>query len=175
MNTIYSVKGGNIGNGKLSKLELKFFEFITSKEFLDTVKVGDSLSEKVLKVKFGNWNKEKMSVNVSTLINEKICRKVAFAFVNGVKDGTIKSNVIPVISVNKVHGNFSVDFKNVLTMDSEYSEKELTVKTGSKAKTAFEFLTNYLSKESVQLEIENTDGKNDKLNAIITILESMKD
>ena len=168
---IYSVKGGNFG--KLNNLENKVFEFMTSDEFLKVVKVGDSLSEKQLKKQFASWNKDRMTVNVATLINERNCRKIALMFVYGVKTGQIESKVIPVVSSNETHGNFAIDFKSIETIDSEYTEKELTIK-GKKEKTVFEFLESYLSKESVQIAIDMTEGKNDKINAIISILEELK-
>ena len=172
INSIYSVKGLNVS--KLNKLETKVYEFITSSEFMATVKNGDSLSEKKLKNQFSAWNKEKLTVNVNSIVNEKTCRKVCLFIVSMIKSGLLKSSVIPCVHINKTHGNFSIDFICVNKINENYTEKELTEKQ-KKIVTVFDFLTNYLSKESTITEIENTENRNDKIDAIVSILETLKD
>ena len=171
-NTIYSVKGLNVS--KLNKLEIKVYEFITSSEFITSVKNGDSLSEKKLKSQFSSWNKEKLTVNVNSIVNEKTCRKVCLFIVSLVKNGILKSSVIPCVHINKPHGNFSIDFVDCKKLSENYTDKELTEKQ-KKIVTVFDFLTNYLSKESTITEIENTENRNDKIDAIVSILETLKD
>lgn len=168
-NTIYSVVGKT--GDKMNKLEGKLFEFLTSDSFLKAVKIGDSLSEKKVKGQFAKWNKDKMTVNVNTLLAEKNVLKIAKVVATAIKEGSYTVDCIPVVHINKAHGNYSIDFVNVSEYDAYYSEKKATEKA---KKTVFEFLESYLKKDSTKEAIENTDGKNDKIDAIISILEELK-
>ena len=171
-NTIYSVKAsGNIST--LGKLEVKIYEFFTSKEFLSVVKVGDSYSEKKLKNQFASWNDEKMTVALNSIVNEKHCKNVCRFFASQVKSGLLKSSVIPTLHENKAHGNFSIDFVDASTLSTEYSDKELTEKKKTE-KDALTFVMEYLSKEKTQEKITLDDARNDKINAIVALLETLK-
>lgn len=171
--TIYTVKSsGSLGS--LNTLENSLFEFITSKEFLSTVKVGDTLSEKQLKKQFAKWNNEKMTVNCSSLLNEKNCRNVCKYFASSIQSGSISSSVIGKVTVNQAHGNFAIDFVSSDTLNDEFTSKELEKKT-SKVKTPLEFVMDYLSKEKNQNAIASDDTRADKINAIIDILNALKD
>lgn len=164
-NTVYSVKGSN-GIGKLNKTEVAIYEFMTSTEFLAVVQIGDSLSEKKLKNQFAKWNDEKMTVNVNSIVTEKTCRNVSKFFVANVKNGTLASSVIPVVSENRAHGTFSIDFKSVETLSNEYTDKELTEKKSKASKSAVEFILNYLNKHSEELSDEDIETIKNSLNAI---------
>lgn len=154
--TIYSVKGSN-GIGNLSTVEKSIYEFMTSTEFLSVVKIGDSLSEKKLKNQFSKWNDEKMTVNVNSLISEKHCRNVSKFFCSNVKNGILASSVIPVVSENRAHGTFSIDFKSVETLKSEYTEKELSERKKTEAKKPVDFILSYLKKHSKEIGDEDIE------------------
>lgn len=171
--TIFTVKSsGTLGT--LNTLENSLFEFITSKEFLSTVKVGDTLSEKQLKKQFAKWNTEKNTVNCSTLLNEKNCRNVVKVFASMVKSGTLTSSVIAKVTINQLHGNYAIDFVSSDTLNDEFTTKELEKKT-PKTKTPLEFVMDYLSKEKNQNAIAIDSEKNTKIDAIVSLLETLKD
>lgn len=171
--TIYTVKSsGSLGT--LNTLENGLLEFISSDEFLSTVKVGDTLSEKQLKKQFAKWNNEKMTVNCSTILNEKNCRNVCKEFASRVQSGIISSCVIGKVTINQLHGNYAIDFVSSDTLNDEFTSKELTKKTVAK-KTPLEFIFDYLSKENNQNAIASDDNKADKINSIIALLEGLKD
>lgn len=170
MEKLYTVIGS--ASGKANKLEQKLIDFIFSDAFLNTVKVGDSLSEKKMRIQFTAWNKEKLTVNVNTIINAKNLLKVAKLLAKDIHDGLVTVDCIPVVHINKAHGNCSIDFVSASEYENYYTEKETKPKA---KKDVFEYLTDYLSKEDNQSMIASTDGKNEKLDAIIAILESLKD
>ncbi len=170
--TIYTVKGGSIS--KLNKLENAIYTFFTSKEFNDVVKVGDSYSEKKLKVQFSKWNDKKMTVNLNSLVTEKNCRKVCLAIASDIKSGSLTGfSVIPTLHENKAHGNFSIDFVSVDTLENEYTNNELTEKKTAE-KDALTFIMEFLSKEKTQEKIILDDSRNDKIEAIKSILDTLK-
>ena len=151
-NTIYTVKGGK--TAKLSKLENSVYEFFTSDEFLDVVKVGDSYSEKKLKNQFASWNDENLTVAVSTLLNEKNVRRVCLAIASDIKNGLLTGlSVVPTIHVNKADGTFSVDFVDVENLDAEYSAKELTP-TERPSVDPTEFVINYITKHADSIDMD---------------------
>ena len=151
-NSIYSVKAAN-GISKLNKLEVSIYEFFTSREFLSTVKVGDSYSEKKLKNQFAKWNDEKMIVTLNSLVNEKNCKTVCRYFALQVKDGFLDSLVIPVLHENKEHGNFSIDFVSSNALLNEYTENELTLKDVKKVNPT-DFIINYLNKHQEEIDLK---------------------
>ena len=170
MDKIFTVIGST-GN-KANKLEQKLIDFIFSGAFLNTVKIGDSLSEKKMRIQFTAWNKEKLTVNVNSIINAKNLLKVAKLLAKDIHDGLVDVDCIPVVHINRAHGNCSIDFVASADYDAYYTEKETKPKA---KKDVFEYLTDYLSKEDNQIAIESTDGKNEKIDAIIAILASLKD
>ena len=159
--TIYGVKG-NGGISKLNKLEVSIYEFFTSKEFLSVVQVGDSYSEKKLKTQFAKWNNEKMTVSLNSLVNEKNCKTVCKFFASQVKEGLIKSSVIPVLHENKAHGNFSIDFVDSSMLGNEYTDKELKP-VERKVVNATEFIINYMNKHKEEIQLEEIQSAIDLL------------
>lgn len=160
-NTIYTVKAGN-GISKLNKLEISVYEFFTNTEFLSVVQVGDSYSEKKLKTQFAKWNNDKMTVSLNSLVNEKNCKTVCKFFASQVKDGMLKSSVIPVLHENKAHGNFSIDFVDSSTLEKEYTDKELKP-IEKKTVDPTEFIITYMNKHREEIHIEDIQNAIDLL------------
>ena len=164
-NSIYTVK--NLKVGKLSKFEKTIYDILTARNS----EIGDSISEKKLKSEFAKWNSEKMTVNVNTLINEKIAKKICLFFAMEVKNGTKKSPFIYQVRVNKAHGNFSLDVISSSVLNEEFTDKELSVKESIPI-DVFEFLQKYINKNAEA--ITASDNCNDKINSIVAILEALK-
>lgn len=160
-NKIYTVKANN-GISKLNKLEISIYEFFTSKEFLSVVNVGDSYSEKKLKIQFSKWNDEKMTVALNSLVTEKHCKTVCKFFASQVHEGLLKTTVIPVLHENKAHGNFSIDFVDATTIGNEYSDKELKP-IEKKSVDATKFIIDYMNKHKDELKLQDIQNAIDML------------
>lgn len=139
--------------GTLKGLEEKLYEFLTAKEFLQTVKVGDSYSEKKLKKQFIVLNDKKKSVDVSTIVNVKNAREVCKFIVNQFIDKKLELSCIPTVNYNDEHHNFSIDFVSADGIDKIYSKKELTVKDKINVNPT-EFIIKYIKKNEEIIDFE---------------------
>ena len=123
---------------------------------------------------FAQWNKEKLTVNVSSIINAKNLLKVARLMAKDVIDNIVSLDCIPVVHINKAHGNCSMDFVSVNDYELYYSttEKKATKKTTD----VFKFLNDYLAKDSTLDAINSMDisGKNVAIDHLIEVLEGLK-
>lgn len=174
-NSIYTVKNGG-SLPKLTKLEQSILEFFQDNAFQSALKVGDTISEKMLKNKFSKYNDEKMTVNGKTLITALMAKRVTTVYASDVQNGDFKSDFIFQVFENKAHGNYSVNVLAVAELNNEYTEKELSVKEKTQ-KSLIEFLSNYVEKngDGIKLELENNNDNKELLNGVIGMLESLKD
>ena len=188
-NEFHVVGSGNLS--KLTKFEFQIEEFILSSlmetkenekhekitSFVSVEKqkevIGISISEKKLRQKLSDWNKEKMIVSASKIDlcvkSKKVCQNITASIKDD--DNVI---VIPTVKSNDLQGTFYITFVSKDNLKKEYSKNELKQKDTTKEKLYLDDIIKILGKDDFNNNIAKDNEKTSKIETIIKTLELLK-